>query len=769
MKNRLSLSPVLYALIVLCLNPGNMLAAELTVIVKQKGSGSPVEAAIVILDDSEIYAETDHTGIAKFANIDIPLTLKILATGYDILDEDINPDENTITLYLEPMEMSGSAIEVTAERIEEKASRISLARDELTRTAGSMGDPLKAIAALPGIIPAGESNTQVYMRGSNTNENIIWVNRAPVGYLYHLGGFQSTIHPALIEDINVFLGGFPVEYGNALGGVIDARLRPPQNDRKHYYFDISTIASSFLVEGPVAEAGGDSYFIAGRRSYIDLIFSPDEFNKQFQDDDKDDPDQFTLVPRFYDFQSLYRHQLDQGYLDAYIFAAGDEAALDVRGSAVSDPQLSGALNQKQSYFTTGITWQQILNSEWEQFMTLAYYRNKNSLRLGRDINGNPYFANVETNALFWQPELLHRLAQDDQLTFGFASVYTRAPVDLNISRPPDEDDIYFDFTGQPKFILNKTLYVNELSPYIKYRTQLTDKLVTIVGVNYSNLSITGGYSQHELSPRASLEYSATENTLLTASWGRFIQPPDGVEIIETFGNPGLEVTAAEHRILGIQYKFNPLYSIKTEIYHKPMKNLVVSIDTNTPPENYLNEGTGEAYGIDIFLKREPRDRKMGWFALSYARSERTNEITHITRDFTGDQPLTFTALWGQPFGGDWKRWDWSVKAEIHSGTPYTEVTGRHQEDPLDPSSRWIPEFGTHNAARTPTYFKMDLRIAREVLMNTGKLKLYVDIQNVTFNNNIVEYDYGNEYEKIGRPTEISGIGFFPFFGAEIEF
>ena len=54
-------------------------------------------------------------------------------------------------------------------------------------------------------------------------------------------------------------------------------------------------------------------------------------------------------------------------------------------------------------------------------------------------------------------------------------------------------------------------------------------------------------------------------------------------------------------------------------------------------------------------------------------------------------------------------------------------------------------------------------------MNAGKLKFYVDIQNVTFAKNIVEYDYGNEFEKIANPTEITGTGFFPFFGAEIEF
>ena len=230
------------------------------------------------------------------------------------------------------------------------------------------------------------------------------------------------------------------------------------------------------------------------------------------------------------------------------------------------------------------------------------------------------------------------------------------------------------------------------------------------------------------------------------------------------------MTEAEHRILGIEHKLNDLYSIKTEIYHKPMKNLVVYIDENSAPDNYLNAGTGEAYGVDIFLKREHRDRKFGWLSLSWSKSERTNEITNITHDFIGDRPWAVTAVWGTPFSGQqWKRWEWSIKAQVNSGTPYTPVIGRHLEDPSDPNSRWIPEYAEQNSERTPTYYKVDLRIGRNILLRESKLKLYLDMQNVTFADNIVEYDYGNEYEKIDNPTEITGMSFFPYFGVELEF
>lgn len=283
------------------------------------------------------------------------------------------------------------------------------------------------------------------------------------------------------------------------------------------------------------------------------------------------------------------------------------------------------------------------------------------------------------------------------------------------------------------------------------------------------MRVSGGFSAKEYSPRSSLEYALTPRTLLTAAWGHYIQLPEATEIIEVFGNPRLDFTQAEHRVLGVRHRYNDLYSIQVEAYHKPMRKLVVAIDERDPPDNYANQGEGEASGIDIYFKREPRNGKLGWLSLSYAKSRRTNRLTGVTRDFSGDQPLTLNAVWGQPFGESWPRWSWGTRVQIHSGTPYTAVTGRHLEDPNNPTSRWIAEYGEHNAERTPVYFKVDLRIDRELLYNEWKAKIYLDLQNVTFQNNIVKYDYGPEFEDIRNPKEVTGMPFFPFFGFTAEF
>ncbi|VAW88261.1 hypothetical protein MNBD_GAMMA18-1045 [hydrothermal vent metagenome] len=765
-KNRLGIPCYLSILLILTLLSINIaFAADLTVIVKERGSGNPVEGATVVINDGAAYDETTESGRILFSDIPPPSRIKVLAAGFETLIKTRGLNRPELVLYLLPVVIESEGLSVTAERLTEKTSKLSLSVDELTRAAGSGGDPLKAITALPGIVATEEGSAEVYMRGSNGNENITWVNNAPVGYLYHFGGFQSTINPALIEDINVFLGGFPVQYGDALGGVIDAKLRAPKNDRRHYKFDISTISSSFLVEGPAGE-NGDSFFIAGRRSYLDLVLSPDDATDLFADEDESDPDQILLVPRFYNFQALYRHQLKNGYLDGYLFTAGDEMKMELRSSARSDPQLAGKLRNKQEYQTLGLTWQQRWNSRWDSLSTVAYIHDKSATRLGRDEQGDPFYVKVEGDTLYLQPELRWQLRADSKLSFGFSSRYARFPVDLYSPRRCSENDPNCDITSQKKYRLKKVIYAAEASPYIKYRRQWTEKLTTQLGLRHTNIEVTGGFNTHKFSPRTTLEYQLTNDTLLMATWGQYIQMPNGAEIVQSFGNPALLMTEAEHRILGIEHQVNPLYSVKAEVYHKPMENLVIALDDNDPPDNFANRGTGEAYGFDLFIKRTPSQGKIGWLSLSWAKSRRTNQITGITRDFSGDQPLTVTAVWGQPFGGNWTRWDWSIKAQANSGRPYTKITGRNWDAA---NNRWIAEYGKHNAERLPTYYKVDLRIGREVLLQESKLKFYLDLQNITFAKNIVEYDYGDEYQNIDNPTEVTGMPFFPFFGVELEY
>lgn len=746
------------------------LAANFSILVKEKGNGNPVAGASVVLGNSTIYATTNQKGRANFVGVDRPAFVRVLAAGYETTQPALPAEQNALTVYMVPLTVRSETVEVVADRVVEQASKLALSRSELTSAAGNQGDSLKTIATLPGVVQAADTSGVVYMRGSGANDNVVWMNRAPVGYLYHLDGLQSTVPATLVEDINLFPAGFPVEYGDALGGAVDVRLRGPQRDRMHYQFDLSTYAAGFLIEGPIDHTDSDDgFYLAARRSHIDLLFSPAELTDLANEDDSANPDRIVQVPRFSDVQALYRRELSHGTLDTYVLTARDSLALELNESAKSDPQMQGELKSTQRYMTLGTTWQQRWRENLDHVVNIAYYQNEENTHLGRDASGEPFFAQTQIRQVHVQPEAHVRTSSIVDWYLGAALDYFNAPLDLYIARPPREDDIDYDFTSGNKLRIDKSLYAMSAAPYVKYRRQWTPSLTSIVGGRFTGVRVTGGFRGSEFSPRLTLEYTPAPRTLLTAVWGRYIQLPEGIEIVDQFGNPRLDFVESEHRVVGIRHRYNELYSLQVEAYHKPMRRLVIAIDERDPPNNYANLGEGEAWGVDLYLKREARAGRLGWLSLSYAKSRRTNTLTGVTRDFSGDQPLTLNAVWGQPFGENWKRWSWSARVQVHSGAPYTEVIGRHREDVNNPNSRWIAEYGEHNARRMPVYFKADLRIDRELLYNEWKVKLYLDLQNVTFQKNVVGYDYGPEFEDIGQPKETTGLPFFPFIGVAGEF
>ncbi len=746
------------------------LAADLLLILANKVTGEPVEDATVVVENNGgRHGLSDTQGRILFRDLKFPVRLRILAVGYAPVRFPLHPRKRSVKVLLTPLAVEAEGLEVVADRIPEKISKVTLSHDEITRAPGGQGDALKVIQSLPGVVTVNGNSGMMYIRGSSPEENGVWINTLPVGYLYHWGGLRSTLNPALIEDFNLFLGGYPVEYMDRLGGMLDIRLRPPRKDRLHQRYHIGTFESSLLIEGPLGRPdSNDGFYLAARRSYIDLLTSPDTFNAALGNEDNND-DRVITVPRFYDAQALWQHDLPNGSFQLQYFAAGDELKLDNRTAANADPELVGTLSQDSSYQTAGLTWQQQWGSQWSSRMALSQGEQQDSINLGTDLDtGLPYFARSTVRTTRLQPELTWLGKSGTTLTGGMELTYVEAPVNLYISAPPTGDEPYYDFTGAQKYRKHSTLYAAGEALFFKQRIPWGDRFNTTLGIRHSRFK-GSGIDMSGTAPRIAVEYQLKGHTTLTISWGRYLQMPSGEKLIKGFSNPRLRFTEAEHRSLGIRYQTEPLWSAQLEAYHKPLKNLVVRVPDAGPGGNYLNRGQGEAYGIDLLIRRQPKGRKMGWLSYSWGRSLRTNELSGETYPSSGDQPHTFTLVWKQPMPGFARRWEWGIKLQAASGKPYTPVTGRYQETLPDGTERWRPILGKINSARYPGYFSLDLRFDRRVPLQGWELGFYLELQNITQHENVIRYDFGNSYQNYRTPRKVTGLPFLPYFGVTATF
>lgn len=756
-------------------------SVELTVRVLEKGTGEPVVGATVVLTQSSEYDETDELGKVVFDDLSSEQQLKVLSAGYETLFANISKNQSELSVYLLPLSVEGSELVVTAERIEEQASKISLSVQELMLVPGSGGDPLKVIDSLPGVVSSSNAGGGppggFYVRGSDQNENTAWVNRTPIGYLYHFGGLYSTINPAMLSDFNVFLGGYQAEYEDVLGGVLDVKLRSPKKDRLRQEYSIGTYQSSIFLEGPVGEADGKhGFFFAARRSYIDLLLSPETLTSFIQDDDDDlkpenQKNKIVQVPVFHDIQAIWEYESSKGTVRTSYFEASDKFKAVFNENRILDPQSAGELGLAAGYKSLSVNWENSWNANVYHTLPIVLAENKTRFQFGTDTDGTPFYFDIENRDLFIQPEIQIQRGGGNRWAIGNQFVYARTPIDAKITRQPSEGDIgESDFTTEKKITVDRVFKSGAIAPYAKYTHLWDEKIKTIFGLRYSYVRISGGAEFKALLPRFNFEYEFIKDTWFNGTWGDYVQLPRGSELADGSGNPNLSYTKAEHRIIGIKHKREKVWTYQLELFQKPMTSLVLPIDENEPPDNYSNEGKGEAYGLDLLIKRDLSGGRTGWLSYSYIKTTRTGR-DNITRPFSGDQPHTLTLLWSQKLSGSWKKWTMGVRYQWHSGLPYDPVIGVNNV-PIEGSTdtRPVPVYPeTKNSKRLPSFQQLDFRVERKFLFNTWKMNFYIDIQNILNTKNTTEFDYGDNYENIDDPEPISSGVLFPAFGIEAKF
>ena len=676
------------------------------------------------------------------------------------------------SVELEELEVSAPRVR-SPSTLEQPASNVYLPVQELMDVAGNQGDPLSAVGSLPGVATptsggGGPGGSGFFVRGSDRNENRVWVDGLPLGYLYHLGGLTSVLNPDTVRSFETYLAGFPVEYGDYLGGVVDVSLRDPRGDRLRQTYQVGVYESSAMLEGPVGEKGAG--YVAARRSYIDLFLPP---SGTLPGSDT----RYTVFPQFYDAQARYRRPTAKGFFDLNVYTASDTSRLILDDEAVtSDPAAEGALGTDQAFTTVGGRWVHELSPAWLQTVRLGVLEETTELQIGTQLEGDPdpgapFTLDIRSQEAFFHPKW-ERFGRDTTWTAGVDVSRTALDLGGYIIQQPSERDVAVDFTSGERFDVDATGAFREAAPYGRVEHWLSPNVSAHLGLRYTWFAGPDGTALAGVSPRSGLRWDVTADTALTARWGLFRQTPNGNELLADSGNPALGWEVAEHRVVGVKHRLNRAWSAQVEAYHKPMRDMVVDV---ADERRFANAGTGEAYGVDVLLKRARVDDTFGWLGYSWGRSFRTDDRTGDTRRFSGDQPHTVQAVWSQPYG-EGSPWRWGLRVLAHSGQPYTPVVGRYQE-PLPGAAegtdcganpddcRWRPEYGEQNSERLPFFVRLDLRTERTFERAWGEWALVFELVNAAalLRPNVASYEYRDDYADFRDPEEVEASPFMPSF------
>ena len=156
--------------------------------------------------------------------------------------------------------------------------------EQTLRYAATYLDPARLAVSFPGVATANDQANGLVIRGNNPNgmqwrlEGVEIVNpnhTSNAGTFSdrstQTGGGVNILSTQLMGDSYFLTGAFPAEYGNALSGVMDMRLRKGNDEKQEFTAQAGLIGFDLAAEGPLSKNSKASYLVNYRYSFTGLL------------------------------------------------------------------------------------------------------------------------------------------------------------------------------------------------------------------------------------------------------------------------------------------------------------------------------------------------------------------------------------------------------------------------------------------------------------------------------------------------------------------
>jgi hypothetical protein len=742
--------------------------------IRAQDTGLPLQGTTVRVNGEEARVWTGRDG--RFELIGLrsgSYTLRVDKSGYVNVTRDFEVLAGRATevhLVLAPQPRYLQEVVVTPSRYgflhRQPESRQFLGQSEVQQLPHLAEDVFRVVHRLPGAY-AGDISAEFGIRGGGPDEVMIVMDGLQLYEPYHLKHFQnvlSIIDAEAVDGVELRTGGFPVEFGDHMSGVVEMNSSLPAQRRT------SVGAGTFTVRGLMEGTSGDgsaSWLVSARRGFLDVTFAwLDRIDQEID---------FIANPSYYDTYAFYRRSVgERSVLSTHLLASTDDILLS------DDDELSEAVGDHSSWYL----WSQLF-TRWHG--GLSSRTMVSAAGLTSAIDGTSF-----------DPSEVLTVTTDDRSfdVFGFKqdwilessrSHLLKWGIDLRRVRSTYD---YRRFTeildlapggGEPS---ETTWTETHLKPsgwqyglYVADRFRLVPGVTVEAGMRWDHQSWTPGHDQ--ISPRINLVWESSSVGTFRASWGRYAQSQGIQELqvedgLETF----FEAQWAEHEVLSFESAPSTGIGFRAEVYRKTMTNLRPRFENLFEPLEWFPEGEPDrirldperasARGLEVVLKGSP-SRRWSWWA-SYILSAVEDRIDGVWQPRSWDQrhALRFSVNWRPG-----KQWNLNLAGAYHTGWPTTPVTGSWEQQP---DGTWVivGELGQRNSAQYADYRRLDLRASRTFHRRRSTLRIFFEITNLLAHENErstsdITFVPGPNGTIITQPQYEHWLPILPSFGIIYEF
>ncbi|MBL0050677.1 MAG: TonB-dependent receptor [Bacteroidetes bacterium] len=248
-------------------------------------------ATIVIADDSTsntLGGVTDYDGNYKIAKVPVGrhrIAIRCLGYKETVLSNIVVSSAKEMVLNVELQARIMDIKEITvsagskADVINEMAtvSARTFTVEETQRYAGSRDDAARMASNFAGVQGGDDSRNDIVIRG-NSPWGVLWkldgvdiVNPNHFAVPGTTGSAINLLNSKTFANSDFMTGAFPAEYGNAIAGGFDLRLRNGNNEHHEFTAQLGFLGTELLAEGPISRTNGSSYLATYRYSTFQVF------------------------------------------------------------------------------------------------------------------------------------------------------------------------------------------------------------------------------------------------------------------------------------------------------------------------------------------------------------------------------------------------------------------------------------------------------------------------------------------------------------------
>ncbi len=496
-------------------------------------------------------------------------------------------------------------------------------------------DLITVLKMSPGIQETRDGSGSLIVRGGSPDQNLLLMDDANIYGSTHLFGLISSVNAYAVKDVDIYKGSFPARYGGRISSVWDISLKEGNPDRIHGIFSIGTMASDFMLEGPLGNRS-TTFLISGRRSYHDVytrLFTP---NLTFYFQDVNFKLRQQITPKDHLFLSGYASQ-DKFQLD--VDNPKEEELLSTSQSIMrNNENYAGVMRWRHNFSAHLLTNVSLIYSQYKllsgnKYTSTFLFPNDVGVVVEQDEK-----TKSDMNDLTGKFQVKYFPNSRHELEAG--AYYTRHTFQPHVfSLQFTSTDPSFFPPAYAEDVIRDTAST-EIGGYLEDRFRIADKLSANIGFHI-NQYIYEKKSYFSFQPRISASYEVAPSWAINAAYVKMQQNLHRLTISQTdlpldFWIPStalLKPQTSEQVSLGVTGKlFGGLLDVNVESYYKSMNNvaeyLVLRVLDSTQinqQSSWVNEvavGKGTAYGVEFSVKKS-KGNLNGWLSYALAWSNRT--------------------------------------------------------------------------------------------------------------------------------------------------